>query len=85
MSRGGGGYPRSHGIPTPSPPVLTPSGGKQNTYGWQAGGSHLTGMLLTYWQSFPILTLSFEEKKYSLHQYAVPPGKGHMQEIYKSG
>ena len=26
------------------PPVPTPSGGHQNTYGWQAGGTHPTGM-----------------------------------------
>ena len=25
--------------------VLTSSGGHQNTYGWQAGGTHPTGML----------------------------------------
>ena len=27
------------------PPGPTPSGGHQNTYGWQAGGTHPTGML----------------------------------------
>ena len=27
------------------PLVLTPSGGHQNTYGWQVGGMHPTGML----------------------------------------
>ena len=31
-----------HPIP---PPVLTASGGHQNTYGWQAGGTYPTGML----------------------------------------
>ena len=30
---------------THPPPALTPSGGHQNTYGWQAGGTHPTGML----------------------------------------
>ena len=28
-----------------SPPLLTPSGGRQNMYGWHAGGTHPTGML----------------------------------------
>ena len=32
-------------IPTLPPLVLTPSGSHQNTYGWQAGGTHPTGML----------------------------------------
>ena len=27
------------------PGVLTPSGGHQNMYSWQAGGTHPTGML----------------------------------------
>ena len=27
------------------PPLLTPSGGHQNMYGWHAGGTHPTGML----------------------------------------
>ena len=34
--------PTSH---PPPPPVLTPSGGHRNTYSWQAGGTHPTGML----------------------------------------
>ena len=29
----------------PPPFILTSSGGYQNTYGWQAGGTHPTGML----------------------------------------
>ena len=29
----------------PPPPVLTPSGGHQNRYSWQADGTHPTGML----------------------------------------
>ena len=45
MSRG---YPRFQ-IPTlspsPIPKVLTPSGGHQNMYTWQADGTHPTGML----------------------------------------
>ena len=39
----------SHIEPTPSPSpipkVMTPSGGHQNMYTWQAGGTHPTGML----------------------------------------
>ena len=35
-------YPRSDGIP---PPVLTPSGSHQNTFSWQAGCMHPTGIL----------------------------------------
>ena len=27
------------------PPVLTPNGNYHNTYDWQAGGTHPTGML----------------------------------------
>ena len=45
----GGGYSTPDikpGIPTPS--VLTPSGGHQNTCGWQACGIHPTGMLSCY-------------------------------------
>ena len=30
------------------PLVLTPSDGCQNTYGWQAGGTHTNGMLSCY-------------------------------------
>ena len=33
------------GIPGDEYPVLTPSDGQKNTYGWQAGGTHPTGML----------------------------------------
>ena len=51
MSRDGG-YPRFHGIPTPTPEHETwhtpPSGGHQNTCGWQAGGMHPTGMLTCF-------------------------------------
>ena len=38
---GVGGYTMG---PEINPPVLTPSGGHQNTYGWQADGTHPTGM-----------------------------------------
>ena len=44
MSRGGGGYPMPHGIPTPSM-VMTCSSSHQNMYGWPAGVKHPTGML----------------------------------------
>ena len=30
------------------PLVLTPSGGHQNTYGWQVDGTHPTGMLYCF-------------------------------------
>ena len=30
------------------PPVLTTIGGQQNTYGWQAGGTHSTGKISCY-------------------------------------
>ena len=33
-------------------PVLTPSGGHPNTYGWQAGGTHPTGILSCFSFSF---------------------------------
>ena len=35
---------RGPGMPT-HPQVLTPTGGYHNTYGWQTGGMHPTGML----------------------------------------
>ena len=56
MSGGGrvGGYPRSHGIPTP--PVRTPSGSHQNTSGWQASGTQPTGMLSCY-KRFTLLNM----------------------------
>ena len=38
---GVGGYTMG---PEINSPVLTPSGGHQNTYGWQADGTHPTGM-----------------------------------------
>ena len=43
---GGVGIPEGVGTwDTYASPVLTPSGGHQNTYGWQASGSHSIGML----------------------------------------
>ena len=33
------------GTSVPAPWLLTADGGARNTYGWQAGGTHLTGML----------------------------------------
>ena len=43
------GYVQVVGIPWdlgyPPSTVLEPSGGQQNTYGWQASGTHRTGML----------------------------------------
>ena len=46
----GGGYPRSHGVPThPHPQLpLIPNGSLQNTYSLQASGTHATGMLSCY-------------------------------------
>ena len=38
------------GIPTPW--VLTPSGGHHNTYSWQTGGTHPTGMLSCFERYF---------------------------------
>ena len=45
--RGGSMYttPLDLGYPPYTPLALTPSAGHQNTYGWQAGGTHPTGML----------------------------------------
>ena len=55
MSRGGGAVGsmfRGGGMPwdlgCPPSPVLTPSDSDQNTYGWQAGGTHPTEMLSCY-------------------------------------
>ena len=50
---GGGSIPgpkslpgdRGDGTGIPEGYVLTPSGDRHNTYGWQAGGTRLTGML----------------------------------------
>ena len=56
-TRGGTGIPEGVGIPEGGeyvypldigsgiPPVLTPSSSHHNTYCWQAGGTHPTGML----------------------------------------
>ena len=35
----------AQGVGTPLPTLLISSGGHQNMYGWQAGGTHPTGML----------------------------------------
>ena len=45
--RGGSMYTHSPrpGIPTLHPLALTPSAGHQNTCGWQAGGTHPTGII----------------------------------------
>ena len=46
MRPGGGEYPPPWKWDLEHPfPVLIPSGGHQNTYGWQAGGAHPPGML----------------------------------------
>ena len=37
-------------------PILTSSGGHRNTYGWQVGGTHPTGMLLVTNLSFDMTT-----------------------------
>ena len=40
---GGGGYPRGgEGLVETHPLLLAPSGGYQNMYGWQVGGTHPT-------------------------------------------
>ena len=40
-----GGYPWTWNLGYPLPLLLTRSGSHQNIYGWQAGGTHPTGML----------------------------------------
>ena len=40
-------------------PALTPSGGHQDTYGWQAGGKHSNGMLSCF--KLIIATVSSQE------------------------
>ena len=52
----GGGYSRPYGIP---PLLLTPSGGHQNTHGWQVGGTHPTGMLSCYMLHTDTYTTNF--------------------------
>ena len=47
MSSWGGG---GHGTWDTHPLVLTPSDSHQNTYSWQAGGTHYTEMLYCYIQ-----------------------------------
>ena len=42
--------------PPPPPLILTPSGAHQNTYCWQVGSTHHTGML-SCWLKFPVFSI----------------------------